>query len=151
MRIVLQRVTHAGVSVDGAVVGAIERGFLALVGVGRGDPATQAVTLAEKVAAVRVFADDAGKMNLALPDVGGAVLVVSQFTLYGDTRKGRRPSFTAAEDPERAAALVEDFAATLEARGVPVARGVFGADMQIELCNDGPVTLVLDASDLARA
>ena len=100
---------------------------------------------------MRVFADDAGKMNLALPDVGGAVLVVSQFTLYGDTRKGRRPSFTAAEDPERAAALVEDFAATLEARGVPVARGVFGADMQIELCNDGPVTLVLDASDLARA
>ena len=151
MRIVLQRVTHAGVSVDGAVVGEIERGFLALVGVCRGDPATQAVALADKVAGVRVFADDAGKMNLALPDVGGAVLVVSQFTLYGDTRKGRRPSFTAAEDPERAAALVEDFAATLEARGVPVARGVFGADMQIDLCNDGPVTLVLDASDLARA
>jgi D-tyrosyl-tRNA(Tyr) deacylase len=150
MRVVLQRVARADVRVDGAVVGAIERGFLALVGVGRDDPAEHAAMLADKVAGLRVFADEAGKMNLALPDVGGAVLVVSQFTLYGNTRTGRRPSFTEAEDPERAAVLVEDFAATLEARGVRVARGVFGADMQVELCNDGPVTLVLDATDLAR-
>lgn len=148
MRVVLQRVSRAGVSVDGVTVGAIERGFLALVGVGRDDPDEHAGKLAEKVTGLRVFADEAGKMNLALADVGGAVLVVSQFTLYGDTRKGRRPSFTGAEEPERAAALVEAFAAGVESRGIPVARGVFGADMQVELCNDGPVTLILDATAL---
>ena len=145
MRVVLQRVTHASVSIDGVTVGAIERGFLALVGVGRDDPDEDAVKLADKVVGLRVFADDAGKMNLALGDVGGAVLVVSQFTLYGDTRKGRRPSFTGAEEPDRAAELVEAFAAALAAAGIEVARGVFGADMQVELSNDGPVTLILDA------
>ena len=149
MRVVLQRVTRASVTVDGAPARAIERGFVALVGVGRGD-ADHASRLAAKVTGLRVFADEAGKMNLALADVGGAVLVVSQFTLYGDTRKGRRPSFTGAEDPGRAAELVEAFAVALEANGIPAARGVFGADMQVDLCNDGPVTLILDAADLAR-
>jgi D-tyrosyl-tRNA(Tyr) deacylase len=148
MRVILQRVTRASVSIDGGEVDAIERGFLALVGVGRDDPADHAAKLADKVRGLRVFADDAGKMNLALADVGGAVLVVSQFTLYGDVRKGRRPSFTGAEDPIRAAEMVEAFAAGLERGGIPVARGVFGADMQVELCNDGPVTLILDAASL---
>jgi D-aminoacyl-tRNA deacylase len=146
MRVVLQRVTHASVTVDGEVVGQIDRGFLALVGVGRDDPDSHAVKLADKVAGLRVFADGAGKMNLAMTDVGGAVLVVSQFTLYGDMRKGRRPSFTGAEDPPRASELVDAFAAALERAGIPVVRGVFGADMQVELCNDGPVTLILDAA-----
>jgi D-aminoacyl-tRNA deacylase len=150
MRVALQRVTYASVSVDGVEVAAIGRGFLALVGVGRGDPATQVARLADKVAGLRLFADEDGKMNLALPDIGGSVLVVSQFTLYGDARKGRRPSFTDAEDPGRAAQLVEGFAASLEGAGIEVARGVFGADMQVELCNDGPVTLLLDADQLFR-
>lgn len=150
MRVVLQRVTRASVSVDGVTVGAIERGFLALVGVGCGDPDEHAVRLADKVVGLRVFADDAGKMNLAVADVGGAVLVVSQFTLYGDTRRGRRPSFTGAEDPERAAELVDAFAAAIATAGIDVSRGVFGADMQVELCNDGPVTLILDASEPAK-
>jgi len=145
MRIVLQRVAHARVSVDGAVVGEIGRGLLLLVGVGRGDPDEHAVRLADKVATLRVFADAEGKANLAVAEVAGAALVVSQFTLYGDVRKGRRPSWTPAEDPERAAAMVEAFAVALEAHGLPVERGVFGADMEVALTNDGPFTLILDA------
>ena len=145
MRVVLQRVARARVSVDGAAVGQIGRGLLLLVGVGRGDPDEQAGRLADKVATLRVFADADGKTNLAIDDVGGAALVVSQFTLYGDVRKGRRPSWTPAEDPERAAAMVEAFAAALEAHGVSVERGLFGADMEVELTNDGPFTLILDA------
>ncbi len=145
MRIVLQRVTHARVTVDGAVAGEIGRGLLLLVGVGRGDPDEHSVRLADKVATLRVFADANGKTNLALADVGGAALVVSQFTLYGDVRKGRRPSWTPAEDPERAAAMVEAFAVAIEQHGVPVERGMFGADMEVELTNDGPFTLILDA------
>jgi D-tyrosyl-tRNA(Tyr) deacylase len=143
MRVVLQRVARARVTVDGEVVGAIERGLLLLVGVGRGDDPDESERLAEKVAGLRVFEDDDGKTNLALADVGGDVLVVSQFTLYGDVRGGRRPSWTGAEDPGVAAERVEAFAQALEARGIRVARGVFGAHMEIELLNDGPFTLIL--------
>jgi D-tyrosyl-tRNA(Tyr) deacylase len=148
MRVVLQRVANASVSVDGAVVGSIGLGMLLLVGVGRGDPPEHVERLADKVAGLRVFADPQGKMNLALGDVGGEALVVSQFTLYGDVRKGRRPSWTDAEDPSVAAERVEAFAGALEERGLRVARGVFGANMAVELINEGPVTLVLDADRL---
>jgi D-aminoacyl-tRNA deacylase len=149
MRVVLQRVSRAAVRVRSEIVGEIGRGFLLLVGVGKGDPAAHVERLADKIAGLRVFADGQGKMNLALADVGGEVLVVSQFTLYGDVRKGRRPSWTAAEDPEVAEPRVEALAVALESRGLRVARGRFGADMQVELVNDGPVTLILDADLLA--
>ena len=148
MRVVLQRVSSASVTVADEPVTSIGTGFLALVGVGHGDDAHDAERLAEKVATLRVFADEAGKMNLALADVGGEVLVVSQFTLYADLRKGRRPSWTDAADPAEAVPLVEALAAGLERRGVTVGRGVFGADMQVELVNDGPVTLLLDTATL---
>jgi D-tyrosyl-tRNA(Tyr) deacylase len=148
MRVVLQRVSRASVSVSGAVVAEIGRGFLLLVGVGAGDPPGEEDKLATKIATLRVFSDSDGKMNLALPEVNGEVLVVSQFTLYGDIRKGRRPSWTGAEDPAIAVGRVEAFAVALEALGVSVRRGIFGADMQVELLNDGPVTLVIDAADL---
>ncbi len=147
MRVVLQRVAHASVRVEGSLVASIGLGYLLLVGIGTDDAAGEAERLAEKIAGLRVFADENGKMNLALADVGGEALVVSQFTLYGDTRRGRRPSWTAAAEPGIAAERVEELARALEARGVPnVGRGVFGADMQVELLNDGPVTLVLDAA-----
>jgi D-tyrosyl-tRNA(Tyr) deacylase len=148
MRVVLQRVARASVSVAGAVVAAIDRGFLLLVGIGAEDTEGEAERLADKIANLRVFADAEGKMNLALGDVGGEALVLSQFTLYADLRRGRRPSWTRAADPAIAAERVEDFARALETRGVKVSRGVFGAHMQVELLNDGPVTLVLKASDL---
>jgi D-aminoacyl-tRNA deacylase len=148
MRIVVQRVSRASVSVAGSRIAAIGRGFLALVGVGHADAAHDADRLADKIATLRVFADEAGKMNLALADVGGEVLVVSQFTLYADLRKGRRPSWTAAADPAGASLLVEALAAGLERHGLAVGRGVFGADMQVELVNDGPVTLLLDTATL---
>jgi D-aminoacyl-tRNA deacylase len=148
MRVVLQRVARASVSVDGAVVAAIDRGFLLLVGIGAEDTEGEAERFADKIANLRVFADADGKINLALGDVGGEALVVSQFTLYADLRRGRRPSWTRAADPAIAAERVEDFARALETRGVKVSRGVFGAHMQVELLNDGPVTLLLNASDL---
>lgn len=148
MRVVLQRVARASVSVDGATVAAIGRGLLLLVGVGAGDPPGQESRLAQKISTLRVFSDSDGKMNLAVQEVGGEILVVSQFTLYGDIRKGRRPSWTGAEEPVLAAARVEAFALALEELGVPVRRGIFGADMQVDLLNDGPVTLVIDAADL---
>jgi D-tyrosyl-tRNA(Tyr) deacylase len=148
MRVVLQRVARASVSVDEAVVAAIGRGFLLLVGVGAADAEGEAERLAEKIGTLRVFADAEGKMNLSLGDVGGEALVVSQFTLYADLRKGRRPSWTRAADPTIAAERVEDFARALESHGVKVARGIFGAHMQVELQNDGPVTVVLDATEL---
>ena len=149
MRVVLQRVRRARVTVDGEVVGAIDRGLVLLVGVGRGDAADDADRLAEKIVGLRVFEDDDGKTNLALGDVGGEVLVVSQFTLYGDVRKGRRPSWTDAEDPAVAQERVEAFAGALERRGVRVARGVFGAHMEVELVNDGPFTMILVVAESA--
>jgi D-tyrosyl-tRNA(Tyr) deacylase len=147
--VVVQRVARASVRVDGDPVASIGRGFLVLVGIGADDAPGEPERLAEKVAGLRVFADDEGKMNLALADVAGEALVVSQFTLYGDTRKGRRPSWTAAAEPGIAAERVEAFARALEAQGVAkVGRGVFGAHMEVELLNDGPVTLVLDAASV---
>ena len=144
MRVVLQRVARAAVSVDGRTEASIGRGLLLLVGVGRGDPEAHVARLADKVVGLRVFDDGEGKMNLALGDVGGEALVVSQFTLYGDVRRGRRPSWTAAEEPAAASERVEAFARALESRGVRVGRGVFGAHMEVELVNDGPVTILLE-------
>jgi len=145
MRVLLQRVSRAAVVVDGAETGAVGRGFLALVGVAHGDDANTAGKLAAKTARLRVFADDAGRMNLALGDVDGAVLAVSQFTLYADTRKGNRPSFVAAARPEQAEplyeALVRHLRDTLGASRVST--GVFGAEMKVRLLNDGPVTVEL--------
>jgi D-tyrosyl-tRNA(Tyr) deacylase len=144
MRVLLQRVSKASVSVDGEVVGAIGRGFVALVGVGQDDGEEQARWLANKVAGLRVFEDAEGKFNLSLADVGGSVLVVSQFTLYADARKGRRPSFVDAAPPEIAQPLVDRFSDLLRSEGVPVEEGVFGAMMLVEIHNDGPVTIWLE-------
>ena len=144
MRVLLQRVRQASVSVEDEVVGAIDQGFVALVGVGHADGEEQAAWLAKKVAGLRVFEDDDGKFNRSLLDVGGAALVVSQFTLYADSRKGRRPSFTNAAPPEVAEPLVARFADLLRAEGVPVEMGVFGAMMLVEIHNDGPVTIWLE-------
>jgi D-tyrosyl-tRNA(Tyr) deacylase len=148
MRVVLQRVARASVTVEGERVAAVGRGFLLLVGIGAEDGEGEVERMAEKITGLRVFADAEGKMNLALGDVGGEVLVVSQFTLYGDLRKGRRPSWTGAAEPGLAAERVEAFARALESGGLRVARGVFGAPMEVDLLNDGPVTLVVDAAAL---
>ncbi len=148
MRAVIQRVHRASVTVAGEVVGAIEQGFLILLGVTHADGEAEADLLAHKIAGLRVFEDAEGKMNLALADVGGQALVISQFTLYGDARRGRRPSFSAAARPDQAAPLVEYFIARLQAAGVPTQSGRFGAHMDVCLCNDGPVTLILDTADL---
>jgi D-aminoacyl-tRNA deacylase len=148
LRVALQRVSRASVSADGQVVSRIGRGLLLLVGIGADDSPGEIDKLADKIVNLRVFSDADGKMNLAIGDVGGEALVVSQFTLYGDARKGRRPSWTAAAEPGIAAESVERFARALEQRGLKVGRGVFGADMQVELVNDGPVTMLLDASAL---
>lgn len=147
MRVLLQRVSSASVRVEGATTGAIEGGLLLLVGVGPGDGREEAQRLADKVATLRIFSDDAGKFNRSLLDVGGAALVVSQFTLYADTRKGRRPSFIDAAPPEQAAPLVDIFAAALQAHGIRVERGVFGAHMRVTLVNDGPVTIMLESAE----
>jgi len=144
MRLVLQRVKQASVTVDGEIVGQIRQGLVILVGVTHHDTEEQVRWLARKVAGLRVFEDADGKFNLSLQDVGGAALVVSQFTLYGDTRRGRRPSFTDAARPETAEPLVERFAQFLQAEGIPVETGVFGARMLVEIHNDGPVTLILE-------
>ncbi len=144
MRVVYQRVSEASVWVDGEVVGSVGRGAMLLVGVAAGDDERDAETVAEKVSVLRVHADEAGKMNRSLLDIGGEVLVVSQFTLLGDTRKGRRPSFVKAAPPEEGLRLYQSVCAHLRARGLKVAEGVFGAHMQVRLVNDGPVTLLLD-------
>jgi D-aminoacyl-tRNA deacylase len=144
VRAVLQRVSRASVTVDGDVVGACNAGFLVLLGVAEGDSPDRADRLARKVAALRVFENEEGKFDRSLVDVGGETLVVSQFTLLADTRKGNRPSFTAAAPPERAEPLVKRFCDALEAEGIRVATGRFGARMAVELVNDGPVTIVLE-------
>jgi len=144
MRAVLQRVREARVSVDGRSVAQIGRGVVILLGVGHGDTPEGARWLAEKCAGLRIFEDAQGKTNLALGDVGGEAIVVSQFTLYADARKGRRPSFIDAAPPERAEPLVRLFAEHLAAQGVPTQQGAFGAHMLVEIANDGPVTILLD-------
>jgi len=147
MRAIIQRVREASVRVDGEIVGEIGLGMLILLGVGAGDGEAEARLLAEKCATLRIFADAAGRFNRALSEVGGAVLVVSQFTLYADTRRGRRPSFLGAAPPAQAAPLVDHFVTTLRRMGITVATGVFGAAMQVALINDGPVTISLDSDD----
>ena len=149
MRVVLQRVLRASVTVDGERVSAIGRGYLLLVGVGRGDPSDEPERMAEKIVNLRLFADNEGMTNLPLAGVDGEILVVSQFTLYGNLRKGRRPSWGDAEDPGIAAVRVEALAEALESHGARVARGVFGAVMDVELVNDGPFTLVLEGRSLS--
>jgi D-aminoacyl-tRNA deacylase len=144
VRVVLQRVSRASVAVEGRVVGSIGRGLLALVGVRASDGDAEITWMAEKIAGIRLFGDAEGKMNLGLADVGGAVLAVSQFTLYGDARKGRRPSFLEAAAPEIAEPVFDTLVRALRERGLEVATGRFGAMMEVELVNDGPVTLVLE-------
>jgi D-tyrosyl-tRNA(Tyr) deacylase len=144
MRVVLQRVSRASVSIGGHTAGAIGPGFCLLVGLTHGDTEPTVDWMAEKVAGLRLFPDAEGKMNLGLNDVGGAVLVIYQFTLYGDSTKGRRPSFIDAARPETAIPLYQRFVGALRARGLEVATGEFGADMQVEIYNDGPVTLILE-------
>jgi len=144
MRVVLQRVARASVNIADQVVGEIGRGFCLLVGFTHGDTEAQVAWMAEKVVGLRLFSDAEGKMNLGLAEVGGGLLVVSQFTLYGDAAKGRRPSFIDAARPEVAIPLYERFVAELRGKGLTVATGEFGADMQVDILNDGPVTLLLD-------
>ena len=146
MRAVVQRVRSARVIVGDEVVGAIDRGLLVLLGVAPNDTAAEGQWLADKIVGLRIFADDDGKMNRSVADIGGAVLVVSQFTLYGDCRKGRRPSFVGAAPPEIAEPLYNRFLDAVRALGVPTAAGRFGAMMQVELVNDGPVTLILETT-----
>lgn len=145
MRAVVQRSFAARVEVEGSIVGAIARGLVAFVGAERGDGDEDVRWIAQKITGLRVFPDDAGKMSRALADIGGELLVISQFTLFGDVRKGRRPSFEAAMEPSEAARRVDEIVALARAQGLPVATGRFGADMQIHVHNDGPVTLFLDS------
>ena len=145
MRVILQRVSEARVQIDGAIVGEIGHGLLVLLGVTKSDTAEQARWLADKIVSLRIFNDVEGKMNRDLAEVGGAILVVSQFTLYGDCSKGRRPSFIDAAPPEVAIPLYEEFINAVKAHGIPTATGRFGAMMQVSLINDGPVTLILDS------
>lgn len=145
MRALLQRVSRASVSVGGEVVSQIGAGMLVLVGVGREDSEGDARYLAEKIAGLRIFSDEAGKFNLSLFDIGGELLVISQFTLFADTRKGRRPSFIAAAPPEQAEVLMDKFVDMLRAQGLRVSTGRFGEHMHVELLNDGPVTIWLDS------
>ena len=150
MRVVLQRVAEASVKVDGQVTGAIEEGFLLLVGLATGDGDEELRWMADKIAGLRLFRDDEGRMNRDLKEVGGACLAVSQFTLLGDARKGRRPSFVGAMAPEEASPAFDRFVALLAERVGPVATGVFGAHMEVRLLNDGPVTLVLERTPADR-
>ena len=150
MRVVLQRVTRAAVAVDGKTVASIGKGLLLLVGVARTDSEEEARRLARKFAEIRIFADEAGRFNLSLLDVASEALVVSQFTLLADTRRGRRPNFIEAAEPKTAEPLVEAFAAEMRHAGIRVQTGRFGAKMAVELVNDGPVTIVIDSEELQR-
>lgn len=143
MRLILQRVTHGKVVVEGRTIAEIGGGLVILLGIAHGDTEAEARALAEKVAYLRIFNDEQGKMNLSVRDVGGSAIVVSQFTLYADTRRGRRPSFTGAALPDTARPLVDRFAALLREQGVPTQTGEFGAHMLVEIANDGPVTISL--------
>ncbi|MFT8871491.1 MAG: D-aminoacyl-tRNA deacylase [Sporolactobacillus sp.] len=145
MRVVLQRVSEAHVDIEGVCVGRIDRGFLLLVGIGQSDGSDDVSLLADKISGLRVFEDEKGKMNRAIGEAGGAVLSVSQFTLYGDVRHGRRPSFSAAARPETAKLLYEAFNRRLGDHGIRVSTGQFGADMAVSLVNDGPVTLIIES------
>lgn len=145
MRAVVQRVLRSSVTVEGKIVGEIEKGFMVLLGVGEGDGAAEAAYLADRVAGLRVFADENGKMNLSIKQIGGAVLAVSQFTLYADVDRGRRPGFTGAAGPVVAKELYEQFCDELRKLEVPVQTGIFQADMQVELVNDGPVTIIIES------
>jgi len=148
MRIVLQRVTRASVTVEGRVTGEISKGLVALIAIAREDSSVTAVSMAEKIVNLRIFNDDQGKMNRSLLDTGGAILAISQFTLYGDARGGRRPSFVLAAPPELGKALYEEFVAALRSSGARVETGVFQAHMSVDLVNDGPVTILLDSTKL---
>lgn len=150
MRVVLQRVSRASVTVGGEEIASIGRGLLLLVGAGEGDDEAEARRLAAKCAEMRIFADAEGRFNLSVKEIGGEALVVSQFTLFADVRRGRRPSFTQAARPELAEPLVEAFAQALREAGVPGQTGRFGAKMEVALVNDGPVTIILDSADLDR-
>ena len=148
MRAVIQRVTRSSVEVDGEVLGSIDNGLLILLGVGQDDKEEDADFLAEKISFLRIFRDSEGKMNLSLLDTGGKALVISQFTIFGDCRKGRRPGFTAAAPPEKAEKLYEYFIRKMESLGVETRQGKFGARMMVSLVNDGPVTFILDSRKL---
>jgi len=150
MRALIQRVSEASVTVDGQIVGSIDRGLVVLVGVTHGDTEEEADWLARKIAGLRIFEDQEGRMNVGLLDAGGAALVVSQFTLYADASKGRRPSFVDAAPPEIAEPLIATFADALRRRRVPVEEGVFGAMMMVEIHNDGPVTIMLERTSGAQ-
>lgn len=146
MKLLLQRVSRGSVTIDGVVKGSIGKGFVMLLGVGRGDTAADVEFLAKKAAALRVFADEQGKLNLSIRDIGGEALVISQFTLYADTRRGNRPGFEPAAPPAEAKALYELFLTKLAEQGVPLQCGEFGADMKVEIINDGPVTIMLESN-----
>lgn len=150
MRCVLQRVLEARVDIDGETVGAIEQGLMILVGVGEGDTESDARYLADKTAVLRIFADDADKMNLSILDIQGSALVVSQFTLLADCRKGRRPAFTGAAEPQIANTLYQSYCKRLAEQGIEVQTGRFAADMQVHLINDGPVTILLESPPKAK-
>jgi D-tyrosyl-tRNA(Tyr) deacylase len=144
MKALIQRVTSGNVSVEGKAISAIEKGLVILVGIGHEDGSNQMQTMAEKIANLRIFEDASGKMNLSILDAGGSALVVSQFTLYADTRKGRRPAFTDAAAPGVASQLVDEFINELSRMGVPTHSGIFGAHMLVQIANDGPVTIMLE-------
>ncbi|MBQ2944101.1 MAG: D-tyrosyl-tRNA(Tyr) deacylase [Ruminococcus sp.] len=151
MKAVIQRVAEASVTVDEKVIGKIEKGFLILLGVEKGDDKTEAQVLSKKIAGLRVFCDEQDKMNLSLSDIGGGVLVISNFTLCADCRKGRRPSFDNAARPDSALELYEYFCECMKSNGIEqIERGKFGADMKVSLLNDGPVTLIIDSKELSR-
>lgn len=148
MRALLQRVSRASVTVDGQVVGQIGQGLMVLLGIGQGDSEKQVKMLADKIVQLRIFEDDEGKMNRSLLDIQGEILVVSQFTLYADTRRGRRPGFTSAAPPALAVPLYEQCKSTLASYGLTVASGIFGATMSVQIHNEGPVTIWLDSADM---
>lgn len=148
MRAVVQRVNKASVTVDGKIIGEIGKGLLVFLGVGDGDTDKDLNYIADKTAGLRIFSDADDKMNLSVTDIGGEILVVSQFTLYGDCRKGKRPNFTSSMEPVTAEKMYEDFIKIIESKGIKTAHGEFGADMQVSISNDGPVTILLDSSKI---